>query len=287
MLRSALLPVLLACACAGDPAGGGPPAADPGTDAGTDASGEVDTGSETDTGGESDAGSDAPRCGTCHGTPEDPAPPPSTRRATDPSASGVGAHRRHLDASDRHGQVRCKHCHLVPEAVDSPGHRDGDGRAEVTLSGLATAGVEASWDGERCTVFCHGGAMHDEARRSPAWTDQPPPACDRCHGQPPPAPHPAADDCGACHLDVADAAGGIAKPSAHVDGIVQAPHQAHLPHLGGAGGRRMECTECHQVNDVHGPLADGATLDDTTICAGCHGEVGPGADEWRAWVWPD
>jgi len=269
------LPLLLV-ACADDPAGSEGGGADAGE--GRDVGGDGDAAAAPDAAGEVDAsgdpGGEEPGCGRCHGTADDPAPPPSLRRATEASDPGVGAHRRHRERSDRHGELRCKHCHVVPETVDAPGHRDGDNQAEVTFSGLASAGVEASWDGARCTVYCHGARMHDEARRSPAWTEQPAEACDGCHGMPPPAPHPDATDCGSCHMDV-------------MDGFVLAPHHAHLPHLGGAGGPRMACTDCHVGTDYHGPMSDGAFLDETTLCAGCHGEEGPGADDWHTYTWPE
>jgi len=197
----------------------------------------------------------------------------------------VGAHAVHLTQPDWRGQVRCKHCHVVPDAADSPGHQDGDRRAEVTFGGLAKVGVEASMSGDRCSVYCHGAGMHDEARLSPAWDTEGPLGCGDCHAAKQPAPHPEDADCNGCHIDVVDDQGAIINRSLHIDGIIQAPHKGHLPHLGFGGNPRMACTDCHLGDDYHAPLADGNRLDETTICAPCHDDPAVTPADWHDYTW--
>jgi len=210
-----------------------------------------------------------PACGSCHGNGDDPAPPPGLDGATDPTAPGVGAHAAHLASSTWHADVRCRHCHVVPERVDAPGHVDDARPADVTFGGLATIGVAPSFAPTGCTTGCHGSALHVDARSSPPWTGTLD-GCTGCHGLPPMFPHPDATDCGRCHLDVADATGGIATAARHGDGLVQAPHGAHLFHLGGGASTSLACTHCHAGTAYHGPLNDGQTLETTTLCDECH-----------------
>ena len=154
----------------------------------------------------------------------------------------------------------------------------------MTFSGLAAVGVAPSWDGASCEVYCHGGAMRIDPRRSGPWTADAGTDCTACHGRPPGDPHPTATDCGRCHIDVAAEDGSIARPAEHVDSVVGAPHGAHLVHLGGAGGSDHPCNTCHPDGRAyHGPLRDGGTLESTTVCDPCHAAGTVDADGWRSY----
>jgi hypothetical protein len=247
-----------------------------------DGEGTEDSAGE-DAAGDGDGGA---ACGACHGTPEHPNPPPDLSGASGTTSPGVGAHERHLAESTRHAAVRCTHCHPVPGTVDAAGHVDAERPADVVFSGLAARDCTPRRSGGTCTVYCHGAAMRVAPRDSAAWTTTGTSPCGSCHDLPPAAPHPAAGDCGRCHLEVADESGAIVEGAKHIDSILAAPHGAHIVHLGGDGGPEYACTECHPDGHAyHGPLRDGRTLEDTTVCDPCHaaGTVGPEA--WRGYAW--
>ena len=220
-------------------------------------------------------------CGDCHGSGSDPAPPPDTSGSTSPTAIGVGAHAVHLSGGASGRALACGECHVVPTAVDSPGHADAL-PAEVVFTGVATASSHTpTWDRAllRCAdSWCHGPSAASVAP-SPEWTSAAPLGCGSCHGTPPPAPHPQIDDCSRCHGDVvAPDDVSIMDRSRHVDGVVDlafdtactachgsvnpAPpvdlsgatattsagvgaHQTHV--LGTVRARAVPCAECHSV----------------------------------------
>jgi len=226
-------------------------------------------------------------CDDCHGTGDLGLPPPDLSGSTDPARPGVGAHEAHSGDSSWHGTVRCVHCHVVPETVDDPGHNDDALPAEVVLDGLATAGLVASYGAEGCLVYCHGGALKGGANTSPPWTSTDALGCADCHANPPAAPHPDATNCNRCHIDILDDDQAFTDPLRHIDAILQAPHGAHIVHLGGAGGGDFACTTCHQGDDYHAALIDGYTLDDTGVCASCHhGNVDGYKAQWHTYVPP-
>ncbi|MBU0552320.1 CxxxxCH/CxxCH domain-containing protein [Myxococcota bacterium] len=213
-----------------------------------------------------------PACGACHGAPDDPTPPPDLEGRVDPTTPGVGAHAAHMRPAAWRGAVKCAHCHVVPETVDDPGHIDAARPADVVFSGLARAGGAPEMQGRRCDVYCHGGFMRIRPSASPPWTTPGALDCGGCHGMPPPVPHPQDEGCGRCHLEVADLEGEIIDARKHIDSILQAPKEAHSPHLGGDGGDDLACDACHDGENYHGPLKDGQPLATTTICDECHGE---------------
>ncbi|MBI5544332.1 MAG: CxxxxCH/CxxCH domain-containing protein [Deltaproteobacteria bacterium] len=220
-------------------------------------------------------------CGQCHGTADDPAPPPDLSGSSDRSRPGVGAHSKHRAPAAWHNDIKCDHCHVVPAATDLE-HGQQGGEAVVTLKGLAAAGVTPSYENGSCSVYCHGAKLKfGEAKRSPEWTSTAGTTCTSCHGMPPPAPHPDVDDCGRCHLDVSDENGAIISGFRHIDGYVTAPKGAHLIHLEGAGGPVYECVVCHDGERYHGLLKDGKALEETTACDGCH----PSDAESKKAVW--
>ncbi len=225
-------------------------------------------------------------CSSCHGTGTRGAPPPDLSGSIDPTSPGVGAHERHLNATDLHVAIPCEECHVVPDTVDATGHRD-DPPVELVFGALATAnGADPtySFSANTCTdSYCHGAA-------TPNWVDPLPAAqvCGSCHGVPPAAPHPNRTDCYACHGEVIDADGSFTALDRHIDGTVDvqlacdschgsdatgAPPPdlrgnttvtargvgAHAVHLGGGDFRTIDCTECHQVPatiDAAGHLDD-------------------------------
>src|SRR5262245_58323893 len=68
----------------------------------------------------------------CHGTDDSNAPPVGIKGDTDTTSVGVGAHRAHVAVAPTwHRQIECADCHVVPAEVGSPGHIDGDNRAEL------------------------------------------------------------------------------------------------------------------------------------------------------------
>ena len=174
-------------------------------------------------GGGTSTPAEPPECGDCHGSAEAPGPPPDTRGNVDPAARGVGAHAAHIAPGALHGGYGCETCHVLPETIDAPGHRDSELPAEVTL-----AGEGATWDATAGTCSdtpCH--ALVDATNPAPAWASGSGAVCGACHGLPPAAgrdgeAHPGSQlrGCVVCHPLTADHEGGIADPSQHVNGLV-------------------------------------------------------------------
>jgi predicted CxxxxCH...CXXCH cytochrome family protein len=149
-------------------------------------------------------GDDSGTCGACHPTPG-------------------GAHASHTMA--RHELSRpivCSECHVVPTALDSPGHID-HARAPVFPDGggpLARArNAMPSWDGTRCSgTYCHGDA-------TPTWVPGNGAAsCGACHGIPPASPAhqgvTSLQSCVQCHHTTIDPSGAIIVGGTHLDGVV-------------------------------------------------------------------
>jgi len=259
---------------------------------------------------------EATRCASCHGDANRSgdylrraAPPKDLGQQTLPGYPGVGAHDIHLNASNTHAAVACTECHVVPDAVDTPGHADDGPPGDITFGALAKTGDrKPSYD--PATRSCQSSYCHGEAWAT--WTEPrtSTDACGTCHGLPPPAPHPQSDRCYACHADVIDAERHFVAPERHIDGIVDyvagdcktchgsdenaAPpldtlgnsnlsaigvgaHQVHLS--GGANGRALACQECHVVPDK---------VEDPTHADGLPAEVifsGPARAQDHAPVW--
>ncbi|MFL5291678.1 MAG: CxxxxCH/CxxCH domain c-type cytochrome, partial [Myxococcales bacterium] len=138
-------------------------------------------------------------CSGCHGNAKNPAPPFDLSGHTTPDALGVGAHQAHLTNSQRlTAPIACSSCHVVPAAIESPGHLDTSLPAEVTFSGLAVAdSARPAWDRTTATCassYCHGGGQSLAADtnfklRKPVWTLGVSQAfCGSCHGAPPSTP---------------------------------------------------------------------------------------------------
>ncbi len=171
----------------------------------------------------------------CHGNDASNAPPKSISGGTATTTVGVGAHQPHADASPAwHRKVDCADCHVVPTTVDSPGHIDGDNKAEVVFSARAGASI---WTGTSCTTGCHGRAAWGGTRATPNWTqvDGSQSTCGSCHGAPPPAPHPIGSNCADCHPTMEENSLTFRDPDSHINGVVD------LVDPGQTGG----CTTCH------------------------------------------
>ncbi len=174
---------------------------------------------------------------SCHGDGDSNAPPRSTTGVMETTATVVGAHRAHVAvASTWHRQVVCSDCHAVPAEVGSPGHMDGDGKAELTFSSIG--GANATWNGTTCTVACHGSAAFGGTKPVPVWTtvDGTQSTCGSCHGAPPPPPHPTGSNCATCHPTMEEASLNFRDPASHIDGKVD---------VVGGGGATGGCTSCH------------------------------------------
>ncbi len=170
-------------------------------------------------------------CSACHGDATHAAPFKSTEGSTACSAVGVGAHRQHLVDSTVRAAVACSECHVVPRDVTDVGHLDSALPAELTFGPLAThAGtrtpVTPSWDRQvaSCgTTYCHGATLTGGQATAPVWTtaDGSQAKCDSCHGNPPPAPHPASTYCAECHPDTVKSSGDIdVARGKHIDGRI-------------------------------------------------------------------
>ncbi len=155
-------------------------------------------------------------CDGCHGSPSSPAPPTDLEGNLFTTAIGVGAHQAHLQASSHiSAPIPCATCHLVPTAIDSPGHFTGGPPAVVTAA--------LGWDhaAQTCaSSYCHGSSL-------PVWTSGGQVSCGSCHGIPPSdAPHTPAmtlASCASCHPGTVDAFGNIIVTngtSEHINGRV-------------------------------------------------------------------
>ncbi len=153
--------------------------------------------------------------GGCHGSATSAAPPLDLAGNMFTTALGVGAHQAHLQALSKiSAPIPCATCHLVPSAVDSPGHIDTPPPAEV-VAGLG-------WDrvAQTCTAYCHGPAQ-------PRWTSTGEVSCGTCHGIPPVdashIPLMTLASCAGCHPGTVDAFGNIIVTngtSEHINGHV-------------------------------------------------------------------
>lgn len=165
-------------------------------------------------------------CDGCHGSSTNPAPPRDVSGNVATTFSGVGAHQAHLVDRGFARVVPCEACHVVPASVFAPGHVNG--ATEVVFSGVALAnGATPRFSGGTCAnTGCHDIA-HFTGRPGggtspvPEWTrvDGSQRQCASCHGQPPPAPHPANAACETCHTNVT-AQKTFVNPARHIDGVV-------------------------------------------------------------------
>jgi predicted CxxxxCH...CXXCH cytochrome family protein len=170
---------------------------------------------------------DGQSCDSCHGGGGIAAPPRDLLGNTARTARGVGAHREHLAASTWRREVFCSSCHVVPTEVSSPGHLDGDNRAEIPFDALNPA---ASYDlaAGRCdNLYCHGNGRASVGTM--VWADDVTITCTSCHAmtgggatglQGDHKKHfDKGYDCVDCHQQVIGAGRVIVAPALHVDGL--------------------------------------------------------------------
>jgi predicted CxxxxCH...CXXCH cytochrome family protein len=136
-----------------------------------------------------------------------------------------GAHASHTHALHAlAAPIGCSECHVVPTALDSPGHIDQP-RAPVFPPGSGTlaraSGAMPTWDGTTCSAtYCHGDA-------TPTWVPGTGAAsCGACHAIPPAgAAHTGVTslaDCARCHGKTMNASGALIVGGAHLNGVVDA-----------------------------------------------------------------
>lgn len=213
-------------------------------------------------------------CGSCHGSEASPAPPMDLDGESATSRRGVGAHEQHLQSSDWRAAVLCADCHVVPASLSAPGHTDSAAPAEVEFGDRArVGGIEATWNGETCGVYCHGATLSGGAHVEPVWTqvDGTQTTCDGCHGLPPSANHPQMSDCSGCHGAVVGANDTtIIAPNLHINGTVEAtsyhPTNWSLATQHGSSfnaSGASACTTCHGADLTGGSSG--------VSCDGCHG----------------
>ncbi len=176
-------------------------------------------------------------CTSCHGNAANAAPPRDTHDVTLRTARTVGAHQEHLSAESWRRLITCEDCHRVPATIDEPGHLDPS-PAELTFGPVANAGnVSSSFNGNTCTTYCHGVTLSGGDLLDPDWMTGPNIGCGRCHGNPPPAPHPAVQpfQCATCHEDI------FQQGTKHIDGTLDIT---------------LGCTSCHGSNGSPAPPQD-------------------------------
>lgn len=182
-------------------------------------------------------------CNTCHGDFNDPAkvaPPNSVDGESNTTNRGVGAHDIHLFNAQIANVAACEECHIVPTELNSNGHLDSDGVAEVNFSGsiFTSDGASYSTSDLQCSnTYCHGNFVFLKSESnfpnfytedqmvgnnfSPTWNqvDGTQAECGSCHGLPPAGHIPATlSACVNCHGGVVDGDGNIIDPTKHING---------------------------------------------------------------------
>ncbi|ABC82846.1 CxxxxCH/CxxCH domain c-type cytochrome [Anaeromyxobacter dehalogenans] len=202
-------------------------------------------------------------CALCHGDASRPvgaaAPPAGTRGETATTDRAVGAHQAHVQGSAIARPFDCDECHLKPTGL---AHIDGNPAIVWGALASASGNVSPTWSGATCaSTYCHGGTLRAGGTNvEPTWTqvDGTQAACGTCHGSPPPPPHPANPDCGACHTGYTSTTVNVAT---HVDGRLD------------VGG--LTCTSCHgdatrPTNAAAPPIGTGGETDPSTRAVGAH-----------------
>lgn len=219
--------------------------------------------------------------GGCHGDQTTAAPPGDLEGNTETTRVGVGAHRSHLAPSPtKYRKVLCQDCHQVPTAIGDPGHMDTPAPAELLFGAVARANNSpAIWNGESCTVYCHGATLAGGALTTPTWTvvDGSQSACGNCHGFPPPLPHPPDTDCGVCHTTIQPGTSSPADatfldPASHINGVLD------LRDIGDV----KPCDACHGSGGNPAPPLDlGGGNDRAAPGVGAHREHLGRSDQYR------
>ena len=174
------------------------------------------------------------RCTFCHGGTDNltGAPPAGVGGELLRSTIAVGAHTLHVRATPIHAAWACDRCHVTPTSALSPGHIDGDGRAEVRFDGLNPVATYAPGTATCGAMHCHGNGRTDGGVA--AWTTDPVITCASCHNDAttPSGSFTMSGDhrlhvknegiaCQECHSTVAGAGATIVGLALHVDGVTQ------------------------------------------------------------------
>jgi hypothetical protein len=184
-------------------------------------------------------------CTTCHGGAT-AAPPKDLSGAT--ASAKVGAHQAHLKTSTWRHAIACSSCHVVPQTVDAPGHRDGDNLAEVRFDTLNPIGVFSA--GSCSSMYCHGNGRGGNGTIS--FVAPGPLACTSCHqtnGVGMSGDHSRHINgenmrCSQCHGTVVNAAMGIINADLHVNGVHEVKMAAGTYN---AATRQCTNTGCHGI----------------------------------------
>ncbi len=123
----------------------------------------------------------ATRCTMCHGGVDNQtgAPPAGISGELLRGTVAVGAHTLHVAATPIHAAWDCGRCHVKPASALSPGHIDGDGRAEVLFDALNPVATYAPASAGCGTTHCHGNGRVDNGTST--WTADPVITCASCH----------------------------------------------------------------------------------------------------------
>ena len=116
-------------------------------------------------------------CTFCHGGIDNQTGAPPSDLLDAVSSGAVGAHSVHVEVTAKSGALGCAICHAVPLSALTPGHIDGDGQAEVSLSDCA-GGIYAS--GSCSSVYCHGDGSTPSAGGAAVWSGGSL-GCQSCH----------------------------------------------------------------------------------------------------------
>jgi predicted CxxxxCH...CXXCH cytochrome family protein len=196
-------------------------------------------------------------CNSCHGGPQNSAPPVDLSGYNTYNYRGVGAHQAHLGPSDWRREIFCAQCHRVPVAVADPYHIDGDNRAEFYPDGLNPYAVY-NYEAYTCNnAYCHSDGWY--AYKEMTWTENLDLGCTSCHEQGGNTMSGKHDKhvnvrgygCNECHYTVIDANKNFLRPDYHIDGV----HQVYFnPATAGANGawdaanRTCVNVACHNVD---------------------------------------
>jgi len=201
-------------------------------------------------------------CTFCHGGTLNltGAPPEGIDSEVTRTLLAVGAHTEHVSTTSMHIAWGCDQCHVTPMSALSPGHIDGDGRAEVTYGPLNPTASYSRATGTCSSLYCHGNGSSTVGTM--VWSTDPTLNCGSCHADffsPTRAALRAMSgehdrhvrrrgfSCSVCHAANVDASGNILQLARHVDGVVDVAVPSYDASLcGGRGGCNPSChgSEC-------------------------------------------
>jgi len=190
-------------------------------------------------------------CDSCHGSGGISAPPTDLSGNTARSFAGVGAHRQHLGANAEFREMACSQCHVVPVAVNDPGHLDGDNKAELNFDSLNPLATYTSATQTCGNLYCHGNGW--SRLGSIRFTEQASLGCNSCHASNRQDSWDMSGEhrehlnegmnCSDCHSGVVNSAGSIINSSLHIDG----ERSVNMPSGGTWSPTQQRCSNlaCH------------------------------------------